>query len=251
MQDLHSMQHHSKAIWLLRKSVQSDENCTSNDVLLIHFLLLLYEVEATHSRGLESWPQHLKILMSILESRRAVYGAKNYEHVGWWTFAIDTYILLSGIGEGMFVDSVLKNNTLSPGIDHSPAVHTESGFSSGHDKDKREPSILEFHRTILTFAARLGLLARKFRIKHTHSNYLLQEQVELSSSAQWRKRVVKLRSDLRETWDSQAPDLTALRYSGKRVPDMDVSIFQHVSSAFELISFSAIYLSSTAAHNPH
>lgn len=90
------------------------------------------------------------------------------------------------------------------------------------------PSVLEFHRSILILAARLGLLARDLRqaVAQVQGR---QTQISHTERIHWRHRVEQFRGNLRKVWNSQLPQYIAMGYSNEHVAVHDRGIFEHVS----------------------
>ena len=99
---------------------------------------------------------------------------------------------------------------------------------SDSSSDHPGPCVLEFHRSILVLAARLGLLARELR-QTVAQCYGRQDQATHAGMTQRRQRVEQLRDRLRRTWKSQAANFDAMGYSNKTVPIHSRGIQEHVS----------------------
>ena len=146
-----------------------------------------------------------------------MYGLERYLFVVWWVFSIDTHSVLTGSGRGEFVETMLNGDVLS-------SLRVPGSTVDRHAR----PSVLEFHRTILILAARLGLLARDLRQVVTQS-YGRQAQMSHAERMHRRQRVEKLRDSLRSVWNTQAPEYVAMGCSNEHVPVHARGIFEHVS----------------------
>lgn len=145
--------------------------------------------------------------------------------VVWWVFSIDTHSVLTGSGRGDFVTTMLADNRMSS----LPTEGQSSNLSfSDSSPDHPGPCVLEFHRSILVLAARLGLLARELR-QTIAQCYGRQNQATHADMTQRRQRVEQLRDRLRRTWKSHAANFDAMDYSNKTVPIHSRGIQEHVS----------------------
>lgn len=82
--------------------------------------------------------------------------------------------------------------------------------------------LIDVHRTILTIAARLGLLARDLR-----ANRAYHRKINLNNLDQ-QQRVMQLQATLRNFWHRQLPILVAMGHDNKNVPVTARGIFEHV-----------------------
>ena len=155
-----------------------------------------------------------------------MYGQEVHSHVLWWGFAIDTHSLLTGSGNGEFAETLLSSNMLqqSTGL---PSTGSTS-FSCQKSFDCQTPSILDFHRIILTMAARLALLARSLRQEFPHSCDS-QDHLSTIKNMQRKQEVAHLRDQLRQAWDIHVPTFIAHGFSNESVPIEARGIFEHVS----------------------
>lgn len=193
------------------------------------------QIAAGEPRGLSLWSQHIDQLLRITLLRREMYGHEPYSFIVWWVANIDTHVVLSGMGNGDFVETMLRNNMLPSGMDPQNPYHTydntspSRGFPSpnGHEA---LPSALAFHRRISVLAAGLGLLARDIRAEerqkpNDRSHAVMQSRQE---------RIGVLQDTLRRTWNVQMPVSVASGYCNQILPVGARGIFEHVSDAFSL-----------------
>ena len=150
---------------------------------------------------------------------------ESYSFIVWWVFSIDTHSVLTGSGSGDFVRTMLANNRMSSlSMEGQVSNLSFSDSSSDHPG----PSVLEFHRSIVVLAARLGLLARELR-QTVAQRYGRQDQATHAERTQRRQRVEQLRDRLRITWKSHAANFDAMGYSIQNVPIHSRGIQEHVS----------------------
>ena len=255
--NLDALQHYQQALPSLQFSLRSEQDLTSDGVFLTHFILLLYEVRSpshvsTHSldwltkiavqiaagepRALSLWPQHIDQLLRITLLRREMYGHEPYSFIIWWVASIDTHVVLSGMGNGEFVETMLRENMLSSGMDPHDSYHTydyhspSRGLASpnGHEA---LPSALAFHRRISVLAAHLGLLARDIRAEEKQnpndgSHAVMQSRHE---------RIGALQDTLRRAWNVQMPVSVASGYCNQILPVGARGIFEHVSKSLPFL----------------
>ena len=159
-----------------------------------------------------------------------MYGHEPYSFIVWWVASIDTHAVLSGMGNGEFIETMLRNNMLPSGMDPQNPYHTYDYNSpyhglaspSGHEA---LPSALAFHRRISILAAELGLLARDIRAEekqnpNDRSHAAIQSRQE---------RIGVLQDTLRRTWNVQMPVSVASGYCNQILPVGARGIFEHVS----------------------
>lgn len=108
--NLDALQHYQQALPSLQASLRGEQDLASNGVFLTHFILLLYEIAAGEPRGLSLWSQHISQLLRIILLRRKLYGLEPYEFIVWWVASIDTHVVLSGMGNGTFVETMLHHD---------------------------------------------------------------------------------------------------------------------------------------------
>lgn len=255
--NLDALQHYQQTLPSLQSSLRTEQDLTSDGVFLTHFILLLYEVRSSTSHvpisslncptnvavqiaagephGLSLWSQHIDQLLRITLLRREMYGHEPYSFIVWWVASIDTHVVLSGLGNGKFIETMLRNNMLPSGMDPQNPYHTydytspSRGLASpnGHEA---LPSALAFHRRISILAAELGLLARDIRAEekqnpNDRSHAVMQSRQE---------RIGVLQDTMRRTWHVQMPVSVASGYRNQSLPVGARGIFEHVSEPFPL-----------------
>ena len=148
------------------------------------------------------------------------------------------------MGNGEFIETMLRNNMLPSGMDPQNPYHTydyslaSRGLASP-DGHEALPSALAFHRRIGILAAELGLLARDLRAEekqnpHDRSRAVIQSRHE---------RIGVLQDTLRRTWNVQMPVSVANGYCNQILPVGARGIFEHVSNPF-FLTFKSSYDSS-------
>ena len=164
-----------------------------------------------------------------------MYGHEPYSFIIWWVVSIDTHVVLSGIGNGEFVETMLHNNLLASGMDSQNPGATNDHFSPSRgivspSVHEALPSALAFHRRISILAAELGLLARDIRAEekqnpNDRSHLIIQSR---------HKRIAGLQDTLRRAWNVQMPVSVAKGYCNQVLPVGARGIFEHVSNGFHI-----------------
>ena len=254
--NLDALQHYQQALPSLQYSLRSEQDLTSDGVFLTHFILLLYEVRlpshvlipslsclvktvvqiaAGEPRTLSLWPQHIDQLLRITLLRREMYGHEPYSFIVWWVASIDTHVVLSGMGNGEFVETMLRRNILASGMSSQNPYHANGynppsrGLASPNGYGAL-PSALAFHRRISILAAELGLLARDIRAEEKQhpddkSHAVVQSRHE---------RIGMLQDTLRGAWNAQMPVSVANGYCNQILPVGARGIFEHVRETISI-----------------
>ena len=231
-----ALQHYQQTLPSLQASLCADSDLASDGVFLTHFMLLLYEIAAGEPYGMSLWQQHITQLLRIILLRRQLYGREPYSFIVWWVANIDTHVVLSGMGNGEFVETMIQHNLLPSGLEaddyHFPATSipaatpTHSGIPD--PLYSTLPSALAFHRRVSTLAAQLGLLGRDLRAEEQRD----PANGNLAVLAGRQQRVANFQDSLRRTWAAQEPASVSGGYSNLLVPTGSRGLFEHVSKDF-------------------
>ena len=163
-----------------------------------------------------------------------MYGHEPYSFIIWWVASIDTHVVLSGMGHGEFVETMLRNNMLASDMDPQNPYHTHDYHSpscelaspNGHEA---LPSALAFHRRITILAAELGLLARDLREDEKQNPSDSRSHAVIQSR---HERIDALQDTLRRTWNVQMPVSVANGYCNQVLPIGARGVFEHVRRPF-------------------
>lgn len=229
-----ALQHYQQALPSLQASLRTESDLASDGVFLTHFMLLLYETAAGELYGMSLWQQHISQLLRIVLLRRQMYECEPYSFIVWWVANIDTHVVLSGMGNGRFVETMLRHNLLPSGLEaddnHQPATSIPAATPANPNLSdplySSLPSALAFHRRICTLAAQLGLLARDLRAE-VHRSSTSHDPVALSLRQQ---RVAGFQDLLRRTWAAQVPTSFSGGYANLVTRVEDRGLFEHVSA---------------------
>ena len=227
--NLDALQHYQKALPSLQASLRTEADLTSDGVFLTHFILLLYEISAGEPRGLSLWAQHIEQLRRITLLRHQINGCEPYSFIVWWVTNIDTHVVLSGMGNGEFIETMLHHNLLSSGKDPQNSYpvydHTPSDTLAPPPPSEALPSALAFHRRICILAAELALLGRDLRAEERATPHGRSP----GRNRRWQERIGVLQDILRRTWNVQMPLSVANGYCNQVLPVGARGIFEHVS----------------------
>ena len=230
--NLDALQHYQKALPSLQASLRTEADLTSDGVFLTHFILLLYEISAGEPRGLSLWAQHIDQLRRITLLRHQINGCEPYPFIVWWVANIDTHVVLSGMGNGEFIEAMLGHNLLSSGKEPQNNYpfydHTTTNAMTPPASSEALPGALAFHRRICILAAELALLARDLRAEERATAHSRSP----GCNRRWQERIGVLQDTLRRTWNVQMPLSVANGYCNQVLPVGARGIFEHVSHSF-------------------
>ena len=210
-----ALQHYQQALPLLQASIQSEEDLASDGVFLTHFILLLYEIAAGEPRGLSLWGQHISQLQRIILLRRDLHGTEPYTFIVWWVASIDAHVVLSGMGQGDFIEAMLRHRLLPTGIGSDSEQAPTRNLPPSGDWGAL-PSSLAFHRRICVLAAEIALLTRDLR---DEARRMLPHLPSSNTMNRWQQQIGVLQDTLRRTWNVQMPASVA-RYVFYRLSEV-------------------------------
>ncbi|KAL9126937.1 MAG: hypothetical protein Q9217_004095 [Psora testacea] len=245
---LAALQHYQQALPSLKASLQTKEDLASDGVFLTHFILLLYEIAAGEPRGLSLWSQHISQLQRIVLLRRDMHGPEPYNFIVWWVACIDIHVVLSGMGDGEYVKTMLCRRLLPTGIGSDSHYTPMRGLPTETDNGAL-PSSLSFHRRICVLAAELGLLSKELR---NEAKRLMPHPPSPETIQNWQTRIMVLQDTFRRTWNVQMPASVASGYCNQLLPVGARGIFEHSFALYRaLIIYSHTSMYPTQRlHNP-
>lgn len=145
-----------------------------------------------------------------------------YSFIPWWVLVIDAHAVLTGGGDGLYAESLMRDNLLPETL--PPAQYTVLPPISSSEAS--QTSVLQFHRKVYIHATELGLLARNFRRKDAVT--ALRDTAFTSDEMQ--QLAFQARESLQRTWETHYPDFKTRGYTNDQVPVKDRAIFEHVCS---------------------
>ena len=161
--------------------------------------------------------------------RRNMLEEEPYPAVLWWICKIDTIALLSGCGNGEFIDDALRTDSV-------PTVATFlqsscAGATSLRRGASRElvSSVLTLWRKSFLLAAEVGQLAKQLRQSNSVGGPPSRTRPSDISLIESRQQVPRLRERLRECADGAWPAELASLYRQRSLPAQIQSILDQVS----------------------
>lgn len=145
-----------------------------------------------------------------------------YSFIPWWVLVIDAHAVLTGGGDGLYAESLMRDNLLPETLPPAESTPLPTIFSPGAS----QTSVLQFHRKVYIHATELGLLARNFRrqdaVTALRGNALASDEMQ--------QLAFQARESLQRTWETHYPDFKTRGYTNDQVPVKDRAIFEHVCS---------------------
>src|SRR5436305_13451867 len=98
------------------------------------------------------WQTHCRTLGKIIARRRDVHGTEPHGFLVWVICLVDTYALLSGSGNGDFVQYILKNNMLLP-EEILPPLAPGQSQTFFREEFSYFPAVLDLTQQVIRLAA--------------------------------------------------------------------------------------------------
>jgi hypothetical protein len=108
------------------------------------------------------WQSHSRTLLQIVSRRRQANRIEPHGFLVLVICLVDTYALLSGSGDGAFVDFITKNNMLSP-QDGLPPLSPGLPQQYFEEELPHFPCVLDLHLQVISLATKVGGTARTLR----------------------------------------------------------------------------------------
>lgn len=143
-----------------------------------------------------------------------------YSFIPWWVLVIDAHAVLTGGGDGLYAESLMRDKLLPESL---PPVQS-TALSPTSSPEASQTSVLKFHRELYIHATELGLLARNFRREDAET--ALRGNVLASDEMQ--QLVLQARENLQRMWETHYPDFKARGFTNDQVAVKDRAIFEHV-----------------------
>ena len=145
-----------------------------------------------------------------------------YSFIPWWVFVIDAHAVLTGGGDGLYAESLMRENLLPETL---PPTKSRA-LPPISPPEACQTSVIQFHRKVYIHATKLGLLARNFRrqdaVTPMQGNALASDEMQQLAS--------EARESLQLTWETHYRDFKTQGYTNDQVPVKDRAIFEHVCS---------------------
>ena len=182
--------------------------------------------------GSSFWSQHLAQLLRITPTRHNLYCMELFPFIVWQVCMIDINAVLSGTGNGEFVETMLRSNLIPSGDEHFLALGLATASLPSISAETLR-SIIDFNRTVCILAAHLGLLSREIRENIAHydlGNHPQPESLQ-TEILHGRQRILDLQARLRRAWITQMPAQLASSYNNEGLPEIVRGIYEHVSTS--------------------
>ena len=147
--------------------------------------------------------------MRISLLRRDVFGGERFPYVVWWICNIDLDALLSGVGRGEFVGSMLNHGIIPPPNFHLYPLGVDGSSVVYSDELDTLPTILQLDYEVTIIAARLALLAHEFRQDPGSDSPDMLHKDQATRIRQ--SQVFELQEALRQLWVSSWCDYDRMR----------------------------------------
>ena len=160
------MEHYQAAIRQSNRCLQN-VGMASNGLFLMHYILLIYDIAMGEPIESEFWAHHMAHILRVTPMRQTQSEFEAFPFVLWRVAMIDTNALLSGIGNGDFVRSMLATDFFPSAHQHRFAARL-GGASPTHPTNTNIlKTVVDLSRNTMLLAAEFALLARDMRITAT------------------------------------------------------------------------------------
>ncbi|MCJ1471848.1 hypothetical protein MMC13_000489 [Lambiella insularis] len=174
------------------------------------------------------WTTHLAQLERLVHLRRNVYSIDPFPSIVWWICIVDIHALLSGIGKGTFVSSLMRRGQVPTPLEMLDGPGLAEPGVRAPEEASLMPSILEVHQTVSLLAARLGFLASSLRELARMQGPSEQAAVAQASHVRWQQQVQDLRDSLKKAWTMPDSLALATSYRDGILPGRVQGLFEHV-----------------------
>ncbi len=178
------------------------------------------------------WQSHSRTLLTIVSKR---WQANRTEPHGFLVLVIcliDTYALLSGSGDGAFVDLIMKNNMLAP-QDCLPPLAQGQPQRYFDEELPYFPGVLELNQHVIRLATKVGRIARTLRAEDSQrradQNAAGDDDYEYQAGRQIRVHELQnLCRTLASEWEARYPQYWSKQPAPKILPYRVRSFCDHV-----------------------
>ncbi|PLB46978.1 hypothetical protein P170DRAFT_466345 [Aspergillus steynii IBT 23096] len=235
-------QYYHRALAAVQTHPSGDDDLLSDEVLLTHFLLLVYEVAAANLDGLQIQSYVTSRLLHIVHSRQSTYGIERYPFILWWVCYIDVYNLLGGTGTGEFAKAVIEGHLLPTAESFFCPVSPETSCLLYPEERDNLFMISRLHHDTLMLAVRSGLFAadmRKHQVSYPDAHMDARQGAE------------ELRNQLRGLWFS--PEMRFLMDNRHLLQERLQYLLQQTLILFHtsfLFSFTGLWPERLSAETP-
>ncbi|OAP62188.1 hypothetical protein AYL99_04391 [Fonsecaea erecta] len=225
---LDALQYYQQALPALQSTLRGPNDLSSDGAFLTHFLLLVYEIAAADVEHSNLWSQHLLTLLQISLLRRDELGGEVFPFVVWWICNIDLDALLSGAGNGGYVESLLNNDLIPPPSFHLYPLGLDGSSVLYADEVEVLPIILQLDYEVTLLGIRLALLAREFRSDITFDGVDILQRSQALRIRQ--SRIFELQEALRQLWVT--PAVMMINQEVDNLPLRPKQLYEHAASLY-------------------
>jgi hypothetical protein len=180
------------------------------------------------------WQTHCRTLGKIIARRRDVHRTEPHGFLVWVICLVDTYALLSGSGNGDFVQFILKNNMLLP-EEILPPLAPGQSRNFFQEELSYFPALLDLTQQVVSLAVRVGETARNLRAEiarvPSDSASVLEAESEYFAGRQIRVQEIQiLCQSRRATWEATYPQYWSLEPSARALPYRVRNFCDHASN---------------------
>jgi hypothetical protein len=178
------------------------------------------------------WQSHSRTLLKIISDRWKENRTEPHGFLLLVICVVDTYALLSGSGDGAFVDFIMKNDMLAPQDCLPPLApgHPQSYFDN---ELPYFPGVLELNLLVIRLATEVGRTARTLRAEDSQRrvNPVVTDSDEYEYKAGRQTRVRELQNLCRtwaSEWQARYPQYWSRQPAPKILPNRVRGICDHV-----------------------
>jgi hypothetical protein len=179
------------------------------------------------------WQTHSRTLQQIISRRRQANQTEPHSFLVLVICLVDTYALLSGSGDGAFVDFIMKNNMLAP-QDCLPPLAPGNPRQYFEEELPYFPAVLELNQQVINLATKVGGTARALRAEDSQQRIngitAVGDEHKYKASSQNRVREVQtLCRTLASEWEVRYPQYWSRQPAPKILPYRVRAFCDHVS----------------------
>lgn len=178
------------------------------------------------------WQSHSRRLLQIIARRRQVNRIEPHGFLVLVICLVDTYAMLSGSGDGVFVDFIMKNSILAP-QNCLPPLAPGCSQTFFEEEIPYFPEVLELNQQVIILATKVGGAARDLRKQHYERRRVglaaISDELIYNASKQSRAREIQAlcRTSASE-WKVRYPKYWSMQPSPKIFPSRVRSFCDHV-----------------------
>jgi hypothetical protein len=179
------------------------------------------------------WQTHSRTLLQIVARRRQVNLTEPHGFLVLVICVADTYALLSGSGDGAFVDFILKNNMLTP-QDCLPPLVPGSPQTFFEEELPYFPGVLELNQQVIILATKVGRTAGDLRTQDDERRRIglsgVNDEYTYNASRENRAREIQaLCRTLASKWEIRYPQYWSRQPTPRIMPYRVRGVCDHVS----------------------